>query len=82
MWLEKSRAWESEREQIIGDLRSLNDATDEYMHRRVQLIELMQHTEITFKNVTPEKKRRTEEPKIVELVSSNLLLKDGTFRFQ
>lgn len=40
------------------------------------LIELMQKSEIIFKNATPDKKR-----KIVELVSSNLLLKDGTLAY-
>ncbi len=42
----------------------------------VQLIELMQHAEIIFKNANPEKKR-----KMVELVSSNLLLKDGSLEY-
>lgn len=46
------------------------------MQRGVQLIELMQHAEIIFKNATPEKKR-----KMVELVSSNLLLANGTLEY-
>lgn len=52
------------------------DDQDEYLQRGVQLIELMQHAEIIFKNATPEKKR-----KMVELVSSNLLLKNGTLEY-
>jgi len=47
------------------------------MDRGVELIELMQHSEIIFKNATAEKKR-----KMVELVSSNLLLKDGSIEYQ
>ncbi len=76
LWREKTRRWESEREQILAEMSSLNDSTDEYMNRGVQLIELMQHAEIIFKNATPEKKR-----KMVELVSSNLLLANGTLEY-
>jgi hypothetical protein len=69
LWQQNTQKWESEREQILAELRSMNDSTDEYMQRGVTLIELIQHAEIIFKNATPEKKR-----KMVELVSSNLLL--------
>jgi hypothetical protein len=37
----------------------------------------MQHAEIIFKNAIPEKKR-----KMVDLVSSNLLLADGTIEYR
>lgn len=76
LWAENTQRWELEREQILGELRSLNDSTDEYMQRGVQLIELIQHAEIIFKNATPEKKR-----KMVELVSSNLLLANGNLEY-
>jgi hypothetical protein len=58
------------------EIDSLAEAKDEYMQRGVQLIELMQHSEIIFKNASADKKR-----KMVELVSSNLLLKDGTLEY-
>ena len=76
LWQEKTRQWESEHVQIIAEINSLKDSTDEYMSRGVQLIELMQHSEIIFKNATPEKKR-----KMVELVSSNLLLANGNLEY-
>ena len=76
LWQEKTRRWELEHSQIVGEISSLKDSTDEYMTRGIQLIELMQHAEMIFKNATPEKKR-----KMVELVSSNLLLKDGTLEY-
>ncbi len=46
------------------------------MSRGVELIELMQRSENIYKTATPEKKR-----KMVELVSSNLLLADGTLEY-
>jgi DNA invertase Pin-like site-specific DNA recombinase len=76
LWQEKTRLWESERAQVIGEMTSLGDSKDEYMIRGVALIELMQHSEIIFKNATPEKKR-----KMVELVSSNLLLANGNLEY-
>ncbi len=76
MWRDKTRRWELEREQVLGEMKALNDQTDEYMSRGVELIELMQNAEIIFKNAPPEKKR-----KMVELVSSNLLLADGTLEY-
>ena len=62
---------------LAGEIKALNESTDEYMQRGVTLIELMQHAEMIFKNATPEKKRR-----MVELVSSNLLLADGRLEYQ
>ncbi len=76
VWRGMDTKWKSERADIVTEYDSLMDTQDEYMQRGVQLIELMQHTEIIFKNATPEKKR-----KMVELVSSNLLLKDGTLEY-
>lgn len=76
LWQQNTQKWEFEREQILEELKSLNDSTDEYMQKGVSLIELIQHAEIIFKNATPEKKR-----KMVDLVSSNLLLADGTLEY-
>lgn len=75
-WRKQDSKWKTELADVICEFESLADSQDEYMQRGVQLIELMQHTEIIFKNATPEKKR-----KMVELVSSNLLLKDGTLEY-
>ncbi len=75
-WRGMDAKWKSEHVAIVDEINSLKDSKDEYMQRGVQLIELMQHAEIIFKNATPEKKR-----KMVELVSSNLLLKDGSLEY-
>ena len=75
-WRAMDHAWKAEHAKIMSELDSLKDEKDEYMQRGVQLIELMQHSEIIFKNATAEKKR-----KLVELVSSNLMLADGTLEY-
>jgi hypothetical protein len=46
------------RKKSSEELRPLNDSTDEYMRRGVQLSELIQHAEIIFKNANAEKKRK------------------------
>ena len=75
-WRELDTAWKLEHANIGTEYDSLMDSQDEYMQRGVELIELMQHSGIIFKNATAEKKR-----KLVELVSSNLLLRDGTLEY-
>jgi hypothetical protein len=75
-WQTHDLKWQHERAEIVAEYDSMMNQQDEYIARGVSLIELMQQSEIIFKNATPEKKR-----KMVELVSSNLLLKDGTLRF-
>jgi len=49
---------------------------DNYIQKGVELIELVQHFEIIYKNATPNKKRR-----MVEIVSSNLVLRNGKLEF-
>lgn len=75
-WRGMDQAWKAEHAKILSEVGSLRDDKDEYMQRGVELIELMQHSEIIFKNATAEKKR-----KLVELVSSNLMLADGTLEY-
>jgi hypothetical protein len=77
MWSRKNDSWVSEREKIEAELKNITDEKDEYMKVGVELIELMQHSEIIYKNASAEKKRR-----LVELVSSNLLLGDGSIEYQ
>lgn len=76
-WRAMDYGWKAEHAKLMDEIGGLKDEKDEYMQRGVQLIELMQNAEIIFKNATPEKKR-----KMVELVSSNLMLKDGTLEYQ
>ena len=50
---------------------------EEYIQNGVLLIELAQHTEKIYRNATPDIKRR-----LVEIVSSNHILRNGTIEFQ
>jgi len=76
LWSKNNQKWHAEKQKVTAELASLEDAKDEYMQRGVTLIELMQHSEMVYKKATPEIKRR-----MVELVSSNLLLGDGTLQY-
>lgn len=50
MWSRKNNNWVSEREKIEAELKNITDEKDEYMKVGVELIELMQHSEIIYKN--------------------------------
>ncbi len=76
LWRNQDAKWKHEQQRIVDEILALKDTKDEYMQRGVTLIELMQHSEIIFKNSTPEIKR-----KMVELVSSNLLLANGNLEY-
>lgn len=76
MWREKNERWNREREQIENEIASLNEGEQEYINNGVLLIELAQHAESVYKKASFEVKR-----KLVEIVSSNFVLKDGTLRF-
>ena len=76
MWSKNNDKWVREHERIADQIKSLNDSTEEYMTKGISVIELMQSAEITFKSSTAEKRRR-----MVEKVSSNLLLGDGSIEY-
>ena len=76
LWKMNNAKWAKEREKITSELNAIDNSKDEYMQRGVTLIELMQQSENIYKNASPEKKR-----KLVELVSSNLLLANGTLEY-
>ena len=76
IWKKNTARWSEEHEKIVAEMNTLKEAKGDYTQRGVDLIELMQHSEVIYKNATPEKKRQ-----LVELVSSNLLLKDGVLAY-
>jgi hypothetical protein len=76
LWQQSTSRWGTEKEKIATELNAIDDHKDEYMRRGVELIELMQHSEIIYKNATADRKRR-----LVELVSSNLLLANGSLEY-
>ena len=76
IWKTNTAKWSKERDLIASEIKAIEGSKDEYMHRGVELIELMQHSKIIYKRATPDRKRR-----LVELVSSNLLLADGSIEY-
>lgn len=72
VWREKNEQWKRERQETKAKIDALDDAKDEYIENGVLLIELAQRSESVYKLATPEEKRQ-----LVEIVSSNLVLKDG-----
>ena len=76
MWRKKHELWMGEKDEILSEIESINSQKDEYIEEGINLIELAQHTENIYKNASPEVKR-----KLVEIVSSNRVLKDGSIEF-
>ena len=72
-WREKNERWKREREELYIKIQTLDSVKDEYIENGVLLIELAQRTEIFYKLATPQEKR-----KLIEIVSSNRVLKDGS----
>ncbi len=77
MWREKNTKWLVEQKKIKNEMEALSDEKQEYIQNGVLLIELAQRTESTYKSATPEVKRR-----LVEIVSSNHVLRNGTIQFE
>ena len=77
MWIKLRNNWEAEKHEIEVRLATLGSSNGEDIHKAVELIELVQHIGIIYKNATPEIKRR-----MLELVSSNLCLADASIGFE
>jgi DNA invertase Pin-like site-specific DNA recombinase len=77
LWNRNNNLWEKERNEILLEMKSIGDEKADYMHRGVELIELMQHSEMIYEFANPEKKR-----KMIEIVSSNLNLCNGSIEFK
>jgi site-specific DNA recombinase len=75
-WREKNDVWKREREEIKTKIDTLDSAKDEYIESGAMLIELAQRSEILYKAATPAEKRQ-----LIEIVSSNRGLKDGSIGF-
>jgi len=76
MWRKKHDIWMAEKDEILTEIESINSQKGEYIEEGINLIELAQHTENIYKNGSPEVKR-----KLVEIVSSNRVLRDGSIEF-
>ncbi len=76
LWRDRNRDWRIERDQLVVQLDGLNKQSDDYIDRGVLLIELAQRTVNAYKKASPENKR-----KLVEIVSSNRFLSNGTIQF-
>jgi len=77
LWKKKNEQWRLERDQIKREIAAMDDKKDEYIEKGVLLIELAHHTVTYYKNAGPEKRR-----KLIDIVSSNLILKDGTLEYR
>lgn len=77
LWTKNTAKWSSEHEKIMTEMNTLKEEKEEYIERGVELIELIKNVEIIYKNASLEKKG-----KLVEMVSSNLLLADGTLTYE
>lgn len=76
MWRTKHSQWRTELETVKRQIDAIDDQKEEYIQNGVLLIELAQHTESVYKNAPAEVKR-----KLVEIVSSNHVLRNGTIEF-
>lgn len=76
VWRNQHEKWTAEKNKIKHELDAIETAKDDYIQKGVLLIELAQRSEFIYKNGSPAIKR-----KLVEIVSSNRVLKDGKLRF-
>jgi hypothetical protein len=76
-WREKNDRWQRERTEIKAEIDAIVTDEQEYIETGVQLIELAQRSESVYEKASTDIKR-----KLVETVSSNHVLKDGTLRFK
>lgn len=75
-WREKHSKWRTEQDNIKNQIDAIDDKKEEYIQNGVLLVELAQNTEKIYKNAKPAVKRR-----LVEIVSSNHVLRNGTIEF-
>ncbi len=76
LWREKNNDWLKEREAVKVQIDLISADKDDYIEKGVLLIELVQRTEMIYKNGTPEVKR-----KLIDAVSSNHRLRNGSIEF-
>jgi hypothetical protein len=76
LWREKNSNWLLEQQRIKNQIDAISDEKQGYIENGVLLIELAQRTEYIYKTATAEVKR-----KLVEIVSSNHILRVGTISF-
>jgi hypothetical protein len=76
LWRQNNEKRLLERDQINNEISAMDDKKQEHIQKGVLLIELAQRTVSIYQNTIPEAKR-----KLLDLVSSNLVLKDGTIDY-
>jgi site-specific DNA recombinase len=76
LWETTHARLSEEKRRVEEQLRAVGDERGDYLERGVLLIELVQSTENAYKKATSDIKR-----KIIEIVSSNHVLENGSLRF-
>ena len=76
LWRTKNSKWITEQDKIRQEMGSIGDDKQEIVERGVKLIELAQRFETIYENATQSEKRE-----LVEFVSSNHVLKNGSIGF-
>ena len=77
LWRTKNGQWLAQQDQIKREIDAIGDNKQEAVKRGVALIELAQKFETIYENGTPEEKRQ-----LVEFVSSNHVLKNGSIEYK
>ena len=77
LWRNKNGQWLTQQEQIKREIDAIGENKQESVEKGVALIELTQKFETIYENGTPEEKRQ-----LVEFVSSNHVLKNGSIEFK
>jgi len=76
LWRDKNGQWLLEQSKITNEINAIGEEKQDYIEKGVCLIELAQDAENIYKNGSTEVKR-----KLVEFVSSNHVLRDGSIGF-
>lgn len=75
-WRDMHERWTCDRADVQRKLDGLSSVKDEYIARGVQLVELTQYLESTYRKAGAASKRR-----LVKLVKSNRFLRNGTLEY-
>lgn len=76
LWRQTHDRLSAEKRKVEEELRVVNEERGDYLERGVLLIELVKSTDKAYEKATSDIKR-----KIIEIVSSNHVLEDGSLRF-
>ena len=76
MWKEKDEELLEEQQELKAEMDAIEEGCDERVQQGIALIELLEGTEITWKNASKESKAR-----IIKLLVSNLVLRNGSIEY-